>query len=62
MIDTEMVRLECTPERIANYIKNFPISRIGTPEEVAKLVLFLVADADYITGASIDINGGDLMI
>ena len=62
LIDTEMVRLECSPERIADYVKNFPISRMGTPEEVAKLVLFLVTDADYITGASIDISGGDLMI
>jgi len=35
---------------------------LGTPEEVAELVLFLVADAPYITGASIDINGGDLMM
>ena len=62
LIDTEMVRLECSPERIADYVKNFPISRIGTSEEVAKLVLFLVTGAGYITGASIDINGGDLMI
>lgn len=62
LIDTDMVRLECSPERIAAYEKNFPIPRMGTPEEVAKLVLFLIADADYITGASIDINGGDLMI
>jgi 3-oxoacyl-[acyl-carrier protein] reductase len=62
LIDTEMVRMECSPERIDTYIKSFPISRLGTPEEVAELVLFLVADAPYITGASIDINGGDLMM
>ena len=62
LIDTEMVRLECTPERISAYAKSFPISRLGTPEVVAELVLFLVADAPYITGASIDINGGDLMM
>jgi len=62
LIDTDMVRLECSPERIAEYEHSFPIPRMGTPEEVAKLALFLVADADYITGASIDINGGDLMM
>lgn len=62
LIDTEMVRSECSPERIAAYEKSFPISRLGTPEEVAELVLFLVAEAPYMTGASIDINGGDLMI
>ena len=62
LIDTEMVRAECTPERIQGYEASFPISRLGTPEEVAQLVLFLVTDSQYITGASIDINGGDLMM
>lgn len=62
LIDTEMVRIECTPERIKGYEDSFPISRLGTPEEVAQLILFLVTDSKYITGASIDINGGDLMM
>lgn len=62
LIDTEMVQTECTPERIKGYEESFPISRLGTPEEVAQLVLFLVTDSQYITGASIDINGGDLMM
>ncbi|MDE0040456.1 MAG: SDR family NAD(P)-dependent oxidoreductase [Candidatus Poribacteria bacterium] len=62
LIDTEMVRIECTPERIKGYEESFPISRLGMPEEVAQLILFLVTDSKYITGASIDINGGDLMM
>ncbi len=62
LIDTEMVRIECTPDRIKGYEESFPISRLGTPEEVAQLILFLVTDSQYITGASIDINGGDLMM
>jgi 3-oxoacyl-[acyl-carrier protein] reductase len=62
LIDTEMVRSDCSPEKIKAYENSFPISRLGTPEEVADIVLFLVADAAYITGAAIDINGGDLMI
>ena len=62
LIDTEMVRSDCSPERIEMYEKSFPIHRLGKPEEVADLVLFLVSDASYITGAAIDINGGDLMI
>ena len=62
LIDTEMVRIECTPERIQGYEESFPISRLGTPEEVAQLILFLVSDSKYVTGASIDINGGDLMM
>ena len=62
LIDTEMVRRNCSPEQLAAYEKSFPVPRLGTPEEVARLVLFLCVDAPYITGASIDINGGDLML
>jgi len=62
LIDTEMVRSDCSPETIKAYENSFPIARLGTPEEVANLVLFLVVNAPYITGAAIDINGGDLMI
>ena len=62
LIDTEMVRENCSPERLQAYEESFPISRLGTRDEVARLVLFLVADASYITGAAFDINGGDLMI
>jgi len=62
LIDTEMVRDIVTPERIAEYEENFPISRLGTPEEVAETVAFLTSEyAGYITGAPIDINGGGFM-
>jgi NAD(P)-dependent dehydrogenase (short-subunit alcohol dehydrogenase family) len=63
LIDTEMVRATIDDERVKAYERNFPISRLGRPEEVAELVVFLASDrAAYITGASLDINGGDLMI
>ena len=62
LIDTEMARTNCTPERLRAYEESFPIPRLGLPDEVGDLVLFLVADAAYITGAAIDINGGDLMM
>lgn len=62
LIDTDMVRLECSPQQLTSYEKSFPIPRLGTPQEVAKLVLYLVTDAAYTTGAAFDINGGDLMI
>lgn len=63
LIDTEMVRSTIDEDRTKAYADSFPISRLGEPSEVAELVAFLVSDrASYITGASLDINGGDLMI
>ena len=63
LIDTEMVRSAISPERAQAYADGFPIRRLGEPFEVAELVAFLASDrAAYITGASLDINGGDLMI
>lgn len=63
LIDTEMVRATTTPERRDAYAKGFPIARLGTPEEVAEIVAFLASDAAaYVTGAAIDVNGGDLMV
>jgi acetoacetyl-CoA reductase/3-oxoacyl-[acyl-carrier protein] reductase len=35
-----------------------PLNRFAQPEEIAKAVVFLVADGDYITGQQININGG----
>ena len=63
LIDTEMVRATISDEQTRAYAASFPIARLGGPDEVAELVAFLASDrAAYITGASLDINGGDLMI
>ncbi len=63
LIDTEMVRNTIDEVRARGFTDSFPIQRMGEPREVAELVAFLASDrAAYITGASLDINGGDLMI
>lgn len=50
------------PDNIQDQIKSrIPLGRFGKPEEIAKAVLFLAADADYVTGAQININGGTYM-
>lgn len=41
------------------YIEDTPLGRLETAEDVAKVAVFLAsADSDFITGASIDVNGG----
>ncbi len=49
-------------ENVQDQIKSkIPMGRFGLPEEMAKAVLFLAADADYITGQQINVNGGVFM-
>jgi 3alpha(or 20beta)-hydroxysteroid dehydrogenase len=58
IVDTPMLG-ENTPERLEAYKNMIPLGRMGTPEEVARLSLFLASDeASYITGAEIAVDGG----
>jgi acetoacetyl-CoA reductase len=59
-IATEMV-LQIREDVQQKLIAQVPMNRFGTPEEVAKAVLFLAADGDYITGQQINVNGGIYM-
>jgi 3alpha(or 20beta)-hydroxysteroid dehydrogenase len=57
-IDTPMLNVR-TPEQNAHRLLSVPMRRMGTAEEVADLVLFLVSDESrYITGAEVAIDGG----
>lgn len=43
-------------------VKRIPLGRFGTPQEVARAVRFLIVDGDYMTGSTIQINGGMYML
>lgn len=61
VIDTA-IHKESTPEQIRQYIQSIPLGRMGTPEEVANIILVLASDlASYLTGITIGINGGQRM-
>ena len=63
MIDTELTRESASAERLEAAARSYPIPRLGTAREVADLICFAASEAaGYITGASLDINGGDLMM
>ena len=60
-IETPM--LATMKEEVLNsIIANIPVGRLGYPKEVADVVAFLVSpDSSFITGANIDVNGGQYM-
>jgi len=60
-VDTEMVRA-VPPEVLEKIIGRIPAGRLGKPEDIARTVVFLAADdADFITGATVSVNGGQHM-
>ena len=60
-VDTEMVRA-VPAEVLEKIIARIPVGRLGKAEDIARTVLFLVADeADFITGSTLSVNGGQHM-
>ena len=60
-IDTDMVRAVPAPV-LEKIIAKIPVGRLGHAEEIARGVLFLVADeAGFVTGSTLSINGGQHM-
>jgi NAD(P)-dependent dehydrogenase (short-subunit alcohol dehydrogenase family) len=58
-IDTDIMGGTLTPERKAAMSADIPLGRVGTVQDVATLLAFLMSeDAGYITAATYDVNGG----
>ncbi len=56
-IETEMVA--AIPEKaMERILKTIPLGRLGKPEDVSKAVRYIVEHGDYMTGNSLDVNGG----
>ncbi len=63
LVDTPMIHEHADEARLAYWRGQIPAGRFATPAEAAELVLFLASDAAaYINGASIDLNGGSLLL
>jgi NAD(P)-dependent dehydrogenase (short-subunit alcohol dehydrogenase family) len=59
LIETEMIRKEMALSNALERIKTIPAARIGNPDEVAAAVSYLCSEkSSYITGQTINVNGG----
>lgn len=59
VIDTPLHEAYTTADQMGRLVGNIPLGRVGTPEETAEVIAFLASDAArYLTGESIEINGG----
>ena len=60
-VDTEMVRA-VPPDVLQKIVARIPVGRLGHAEDIARGVVFLTADdADFVTGSTLSINGGQHM-
>jgi len=62
VVETSMMQLGYDAERLTETLRTVPLGRPAQPEEIAKVITFLASDdASYVTGASLDTNGGIFM-
>jgi acetoacetyl-CoA reductase len=60
-VETDMVRA-VPADVLEKIVRTIPVGRLGQPEDIARSVLFLVADeASFVTGSTLSINGGQHM-
>jgi 2-hydroxycyclohexanecarboxyl-CoA dehydrogenase len=59
IVDTPMGRNPGAPRSLDDFTKDIPMGRVGTPDDIAGVVMFLVSDeSKYVTGITVDVNGG----
>ena len=61
-VDTPMLTDDLSEEALASFVDQIPLGRVAAPAELAGVAVFLVSDhASYISGATINVTGAQLM-
>jgi NAD(P)-dependent dehydrogenase (short-subunit alcohol dehydrogenase family) len=61
LVETPRTSKNRRPEQLGQLLSNVPLERMGQPEEVADIALYLASDASsWITGTIFDCNGGQV--
>ena len=61
-IDTEANRTTTPKEMVDDIVKGLPLSRMGTPDDLVGMCLFLLSDeASWITGQIFNVDGGQII-
>jgi len=59
VVNTDLIRENVTPENLERLKEMIPLGRLAEPADIGHVIAFLVSPAgSYITGATIDVNGG----
>ena len=58
LIETDMTKDELSSINLEELESQIPLRRLGDPSDVASLAFFLAEDGNYITGQTLNINGG----
>jgi NAD(P)-dependent dehydrogenase (short-subunit alcohol dehydrogenase family) len=59
LIDTEIHEAAGGSERYPPIVQDTPLGRVGTPEDVAETILWLLSDAaSFVTGTVVEVSGG----
>ena len=62
LTDTEMARV-LTPEMMQSVVDQTPLGRLGTPEEIASVIRFLLSEeSSFMTGHTLAVSGGRIML